>query len=194
MFHLAGVAAPQPLTALTPAALQAALHAKVAGTLHLHALTTEMDLTHFVMFSSLAGALGSKDLAHYGAANAFMDSFAHYRRQREMPALSVNWGAWADGGMSVKTGQEAYLRRLGMRPMPPAAALDTLGQILRGGMTQRLVVDMDWRTFRGVYEMGAPQPILSHLGRSRPARRCSPPTHPFAANWRVPHPRAGPRC
>ena len=174
VFHLAGVAAPQPLTALTPAALQAALHAKVAGTLHLHALTTEMDLTHFVMFSSLAGALGSKDLAHYGAANAFMDSFAHYRRQREMPALSVNWGAWADGGMSVKTGQEAYLRRLGMRPMPPAAALDTLGQILRGGMTQRLVVDMDWRTFRGVYEMGAPQPILSHLGAQPP----SPPMLP----------------
>ncbi|GAB4152428.1 MAG: hypothetical protein Fur0021_17200 [Candidatus Promineifilaceae bacterium] len=165
IFHLAGVAQPLPLLEITPEAWQATLRPKVAGTLNLHALAKETiaDLDYFVLFSSMAAVLGSKDLAHYAAANAFMDGFAHYRRQLGLPALSINWGAWADAGMTVDTDQETYLRRLGVRPMPPAAALRRLGQAMTSQATQQMIADVDWATFRAVYEMGGPQPILANM-------------------------------
>ena len=37
---------------------------------------------------------------HAGAANAFLDGYAHHLRQRGQHALAVHWGAWAGGGMA----------------------------------------------------------------------------------------------
>ncbi len=178
IFHLAGVAQPLPLLEITPEAWQATLRSKTAGTLNLHALAEKaaVDLDYFVLFSSMAAVLGSKDLAHYAAANAFMDSFAHYRRQLGLPALSINWGAWADAGMTVDTGQETYLRRLGVRPMPPAAALRLLGQAMTSQAAQQMIADVDWVAFRAVYEMGRLQPILANVADQPPlpATRTAP--------------------
>ena len=45
------------------------------------------------MIHQVAGVAGN-----YCAANAFLDTFAAYRRQMELPAVSVQWGPWAEAG------------------------------------------------------------------------------------------------
>lgn len=68
------------------------------------------------MFSSVASMIGSIGQANYCAANAFMDSFAAYRRANGMAAVSVQWGPWADVGMAARTGtSEGSIARIDIK-------------------------------------------------------------------------------
>jgi acyl transferase domain-containing protein/acyl carrier protein len=90
--HAAGALDDGVLTALTPDRVDSVLKSKVDGVLHLHELVG--DVRAFVMFSSVAGILGTAGQANYAAANAFLDGFAHQRRAAGLPALSLPWGLW----------------------------------------------------------------------------------------------------
>ena len=69
-----------------------------------------MDLDFFVMFSSIASLLGNPGQASYSAANAFLDSLAHYRRHSlHMPALSINWGPIEGAGVLQRQANVAQL-------------------------------------------------------------------------------------
>ena len=61
--------------------------AKIDGTLNLHkAAEGCKDLDTFALFSSVAALIGTAGQANYCAGNAFMDSFAAWRRAKELPA------------------------------------------------------------------------------------------------------------
>ena len=53
-----------------------------------------------VLFSSLASLLGSPGQANYSAANTQLDATSSRWRQQGQCAVSMQWGAWAGGGMA----------------------------------------------------------------------------------------------
>ena len=78
----------------------AATTAKIQGTWNLHNVAEKQEhpLHFFTMLSSLSGLVGQRAQANYAAANAFLDSFAQYRRSCGLPAMSVDLGVVEDVG------------------------------------------------------------------------------------------------
>ena len=113
VIHAAGVLDDAVVTSLTPERVDAVLRAKVDAAWNLHELTRDLDLSAFVMFSSMAGLVGSSGQGNYGAANSFLDGLAAHRRAHELPAISLGWGLW-DQASDMTGGLDAADRaRLG---------------------------------------------------------------------------------
>nr|VFK24448.1 MAG: Acyl transferase domain-containing protein [Candidatus Kentron sp. MB] len=113
IIHSAGVLDDGVLAQQNLARFKKTMAPKIAGTWNLHALTRDRDLDFFVCFSSIASLLGSTGQANHASASAFMDTFVYFRHQLGLPALSINWGAWADFGAVAEMAQQKQDRLAG---------------------------------------------------------------------------------
>jgi myxalamid-type polyketide synthase MxaB len=122
---------------------------KVQGAWNLHLATQDLSLDFFVCFSSIASLIGSPGQGNYAAANAFMDALAHYRRGLGLPALTVNWGVWADVGMAAQLSERdrARLEEQGLGAIAPQQGLQLLEALLQSQGTQVGVLPVDWSIF-----------------------------------------------
>jgi thioesterase domain-containing protein/NAD(P)-dependent dehydrogenase (short-subunit alcohol dehydrogenase family)/acyl carrier protein len=139
--HLAGVLQDGVLAHLDGAALAEVFRAKVAGAWALHQLLAREPLEFFVLFSSLAGLLGSAGQGNYAAANAFLDGLAHHRAALGAPALAIDWGPWEELGLTA--GQGERLARQGIGSIDPERGIDLFLRLL-GARGQLAVVPFDW--------------------------------------------------
>ncbi len=124
--HAAGVLDDALVTSLTPERVDAVLRAKVDAAWNLHELTRELPISAFVMFSSLAGLVGSSGQANYAAANSFLDGLAVHRRAEGLPAISLGWGLWdqaSDMTGGLDAAGRARLARTGVKALSSADAL-----------------------------------------------------------------------
>jgi len=170
IIHAAGLPGAKALTQLTEVQVREVLRPKLHGAWWLHTLTADLDF--FILFSSIASVWGSKGQAHYAAANQFLDALAHHRRQQGQPALSVNWGPWAGGGMATDEALH-WLNRSGVQALSPAENLQALHDLCATRASHRTIARVDWAQFREVYEARGIQPLLEQLPRgatiTRPA-------------------------
>lgn len=162
VIHAAGVLDDTILVNQTWARFEAVLAPKVRGAWHLHELTRGRDLELFVLFSSAAALLGSMGQGSYAAANAFLDAMANHRRNQGLPALSVNWSLWAEGGMVEGLDEASLLRwrARGVTLMQPAQALEALGCALASARASVAVLPIDWTVYARLQSAGGATPSL----------------------------------
>lgn len=149
IFHLAGILDDGLLRDQTPARIAAVLAPKCWGAWNLHALTRNMRLDHFVLFSSVASIFGSPGQGNYAAANAYLDALAHYRRWWNLPAMSINWGPWGKVGMAARMGEGDERRRLeaGIQSIEPALGFWMLERLIWRNSTSMVAAQINWYTF-----------------------------------------------
>jgi NAD(P)-dependent dehydrogenase (short-subunit alcohol dehydrogenase family)/acyl carrier protein len=161
--HAAGILDDGILARLDERRLRDVMAPKVEGAWNLHALTRDAALDFFVLFSSAASVLGSPGQAHYAAANAFLDALAWHRRAEGRPALSINWGPWAEVGFAARLKEHHYLSEHGVEAMPAADGLRALSHLLQVSATQVAVLSIDWAQWRAGLRPGMNPPLLADL-------------------------------
>ncbi|MFD7917557.1 type I polyketide synthase, partial [Streptomyces sp. NPDC059752] len=160
--HTAGVLDDGVLDALTPERFESVLRAKATSALNLHELTVELgiELSAFVLFSSMTGTIGAAGQANYAAANAYLDALAEQRRAAGLAATSLAWGPWADSGMAADEAMDARMRREGVPPMAPEAAIAALAQAVGADEAALTVADIAWDRFSAIVAGVRPNPLL----------------------------------
>ncbi|MER6416191.1 thioester reductase domain-containing protein, partial [Streptomyces humidus] len=169
--HTAGVIDDGIITALTPDRVAAVLRPKADAAWHLHELTADAGLTMFVLFSSVAGVVGSPGQANYSAANQFLDALAQHRRANGLPADSLAWAAWAQQhGMASRLSEVDWNRatQSGLRPISPAEGPVLFDAALGAGHATTVPMHLDIALIER--QPGPVMPVLRGLVR-RPVRR-----------------------
>ncbi len=146
IYHAAGVLEDGMLFEMNLERFQKPLGPKVQGTWNLHAATESLNLKQFVLFSSIATLMGSPGQANYAAANAFLDTFACWRRKQGLPATSINWGPWGGAGMATEAGREQQLRARGLGLIDPLRGLQAIELALQTQIANLAFMEVDWGT------------------------------------------------
>ncbi|NUP37235.1 MAG: SDR family oxidoreductase, partial [Streptomyces sp.] len=149
--HAAGVLDDGMIGSLTAGRMDAVLRPKVDAAWALHRATDGLELSAFIVFSSLAGTVGTAGQGNYAAANAFLDALARHRRSQGLPAQSLGWGPWAlsDGMTGALT--ETDLRRLarmGTPALSPEQGLALFDTAVSSGHPVLLPVRLDLAALR----------------------------------------------
>lgn len=160
IIHAAGVLADGILTTLSAEKLKLVMQPKIQGAWNLHQLSLNLSLDFFVLFSSVASLLGSPGQGNYAAANAYLDSFASYRHSLNLPALSINWGAF-DMGMAIS--KQDSLTAAGIEVMNANEALGLLGELINYSTSQIGVIKINWVKIAQKFPDLFKSPYLQHI-------------------------------
>ncbi|MET9736458.1 type I polyketide synthase, partial [Streptomyces sp. NPDC006458] len=184
--HAAGLLDDATIETLTPAQLARVLGPKAEAALHLDELTAGLDLSSFVLFSSVAALIGSPGQGNYAAANATLDALAARRRAAGQPAISLAWGLWAEAGGMGGTLDETELARLeraGVGALSADQGVELFDQAVRRTDTHLSVpVRLDAGALRAQARAGMLPALLRGLVRTpaRPTDHTTPGTGSLA--------------
>ena len=172
--HAAGVLHDQLLREVSEETLGRVLGPKLDAALALDEASLALShLTHFILFSSAAGLLGSPGQASYAVANAGLDGLAQRRWAEGLPATSIAWGPW-DAGMvtTLSEAQRARLRDRGMALLTASEGLALLDKAIQSDEPVLLAARLD-REALDERAAGALPPLLRSLAEPTRGRGAS---------------------
>jgi NADPH:quinone reductase-like Zn-dependent oxidoreductase/SAM-dependent methyltransferase/NADP-dependent 3-hydroxy acid dehydrogenase YdfG/acyl carrier protein len=155
VLHAAGALDDGAIESQTPERYERVFAAKMRGAWLLRSATRDATLDFFVLFSSAAGLFGSAGQTNHGAANAYLDAFAHALRAEGVPAISIDWGAWSRIGAAAGDSMGQRLREKGLERLSPEDGLAAFGAVLRRAPAQIGVIAADWPRFVAQLPVGA---------------------------------------
>jgi enediyne polyketide synthase len=130
--HGAGTNAPQSLASLDREGCLRTFAPKGAGFHNVLAAIDRGRLRLLVTFGSIIARLGLRGEADYALANEWL-ARATERFAREHPAcrcLALEWSVWSGVGMGERLGTLESLRAQGILPIPPAAGVALLRELV----------------------------------------------------------------
>ena len=152
--HAAADLSSAPMTELTQDALASMLRPKLIGTDVLERLTRSSARDFVVLFSSSTSLLGAAELAHYAAANAFLDATAYAAPAVCGRILAVNWGTWSVMRATTQQTRQSY-EASGLQPLLVEEALDLLARTLSTDARQKMIARVDWSKMEPCRKRGA---------------------------------------
>jgi len=164
--HAAAVLADRTLSEMTDAEFFRAIEPKVFGAWNLHQATREQKLDFFVMYSSVAGLLGSPGQANYAAANTFLDALCRARNANGLAGTSIQWGPFTDVGLAAA--EEIRGQRLAARgnaSFTPEDGNALFDRILVGRRSEVALMHFDVRQWVEYYPQMAGAQFLVDLLR-----------------------------
>lgn len=167
IIHAAGLIDDAALLQQTPERFASVMAPKVQGTWLLHTQTQHLPLDFFICFSSIASLMGSPGQTNYAAANAVVDLLMHQRRALGLPAMSINWGPWAETGMAAHLSFEDE----GLNKIAPDAGIQVLADLMQRPMQQSPVqvgvFPMNWPVFMRQFPPDKIPPFVSQMQRKK---------------------------
>jgi acyl transferase domain-containing protein/acyl carrier protein len=167
VIHAAGVLDDSSLLNLNPARMDKVMRPKIHGAWNLHLATLNMPLDFFVLFSSAVSVLGSPGQGNYAAASAGLDAFAYYRRSLGLPAISINWGPWAEVGLAAQATERLKEENGSTKHLIKVIKIDRgleiLEQLITGSMTQVMVLPFDLKNLIELYPTAEGMPFLEAI-------------------------------
>ncbi|MGE5695636.1 MAG: type I polyketide synthase [Candidatus Sericytochromatia bacterium] len=150
--HSAAVIDDEIVATLSRESLERVWAPKAVGAWRLHEATADRALDWWVGFSSVASLLGSPGQSSYACANAWLDALVSWRRAAGLPAITINWGQWAEVGI-------ARSLTLGvLDPISPPEGIEALEALLARNLARvgvaRLRLDRAAAAFPEIQQLG----------------------------------------
>jgi NAD(P)-dependent dehydrogenase (short-subunit alcohol dehydrogenase family)/acyl carrier protein len=148
--HAAGIAGGGVIALKDAATAARVLAPKVQGTLALQEALAGEPVGFVVLCSSIAALVGGLGQVDYTGANAFLDAYARWAQTPFAGrVVSVNWDAWREVGMAVKTpvtGVLQLVRDVQLKVgISPEEGVEAFLRVLGSGLPRVAVFTMDLR-------------------------------------------------
>ncbi|XP_062297882.1 uncharacterized protein pks1 [Scomber scombrus] len=145
VFHSAAVLHDALIETLDQTLFRKVLQPKVSGALNLHYATLHKKLDFFVCYSSISSFIGNASQCNYAAANSFLDTLCHYRRNLGLAGQSINWGPLNLGLLLNKHHFQKFLEAKGMMIMDVCEVHEALKMCLLLNRPQQVICKFNFK-------------------------------------------------
>ncbi len=147
VFHCAGINRDSFILKKSKEEMEQVFESKIYGAINLDKATKDENLDLFILFSSIAGAMGNLGQCDYAYGNHFLDSFAESREKlkkdykRSGKTLSINWPYWEEGGMTLSENDLALSKQqAGIYSLPTKQGIEYFEEFLGSDLSQGMAL------------------------------------------------------